>query len=100
EAVYRHQHAEVAILVQADPSHALAGIYERDSHYDQQVRHDQPTGRVQIRLILQPVSQLALFLDTQYRDTAYGLNIGLQVGTWRKVMYGLQSSAHVWTPES
>src|SRR5690606_42135120 len=79
---------------------AVAGIAAGDMHYETQVRHDQLTGCVQIFLIVQTVSQLALFLDTQYRDAAYGLNIGLQVGTWRKVMYGLQSSAHVWTPES
>src|SRR5690606_27916757 len=100
EALDRLHQADVAFLDQVGLGQAVAGIAAGDMNYETQVRHDQLTGCVQIFLIVQTVSQLALFLDTQYRDAAYGLNIGLQVGTWRKVMYGLQSSAHVWTPEN
>src|SRR5690606_41670960 len=74
---------------------AVAGVATGNVHDKTQVGHDQLPGRLQILLVEQTISQLALFFDAEDRNAAYGLNIGLQVGTWNQVMYGLQSSAHI-----
>ena len=95
EALDRLHQADVAFLHQVSLGQAIAGVAAGDMHDKPQVGHDQLPGGLQILLVEQTIGQLALFFDAEDRDAAYGLNIGLQVGTWNQVMYGLQSSAHI-----
>ena len=81
ETLDRLHQAYVAFLDQIRLGQPITRVAAGNVDHEAQMRKNQLTRGFHITIVMQPLGELALFLDRQYRNAAGRLDIGLKVGT-------------------
>ena len=81
ETLDRLHQAYVTFLDQICLGQPITRIAAGNVDHEAQMRKNQLTRGFHITIVMQPLGELALFLDRQYRNAAGRLDIGLKVGT-------------------
>ncbi len=99
EALDRFHQSDVAFLDQVGLGQPVARVAASDVDDEAQVRKDHLPSGLEVLMIEEALSQLALLLDGKQRQAVYGLHVGLEIGSRDQGVNRLQRSCHAVPPD-